>query len=158
MIVESDNDAMFALIAKHREEVLDVYRALKLPDPNTDPDDFMSPKSYSAVFRTLFNSTYLRRELSEQALKLLTETTFKDGLVAGIEDSTLVAHKFGVYAGYDEKGETQNELHDCGIVYFPENPYFICVMTKGRDFNVLTTVIKDLSRIAYEGMLENNSR
>lgn len=154
MVVDSDNAAMFALIAKHREAVLDVYASLRLPDPSVGPDDFMSAKSYSAVFRTLYNSTYLRREYSEQALELLTHTSFTKGLVAGVGTSTVIAHKFGEHTAYDQSGNVRRELHDCGIVYYPEKPYFLCVMTEGNDFGKLEKIIADLSRIAYENVTE----
>jgi len=42
------------------------------------------------------------------------------------------------------------QLHDCGIVYYPQRPYVICVMTKGRDLDVLKNVIKGISEIVYE--------
>ena len=38
------------------------------------------------------------------------------------------------------------------MVYYPEKPYFLCVMTKGSDFAVLEKIISDISRIAYEHM------
>ena len=58
----------------------------------------------------------------------------------------IVAHKFG------ESGELGKEvqLHDCGIVYSPQHPYLICVMTKGKDFKNLENVIRSISKIAYE--------
>lgn len=155
MIVDSDNDAMFALIAKHRNEVLEIYEDLRLPDPNIGPDDFMSPRSYSKVLRTLFNSTYLSRNLSEQALQLLTETSWKNGIVSGIGSSSIpVAHKFGEHA-YVKEGKTVRELHDCGIVYYPSHPYVLCVMTKGSDFKELEKAISDISRITFVKVKEN---
>ena len=43
-----------------------------------------------------------------------------------------------------------NELHDCGIIYYPNHPYFLCVMTKGADFPVLAGVIREVSQTAWE--------
>jgi hypothetical protein len=40
-------------------------------------------------------------------------------------------------------------MHDCGIVYYPERPYFLCVMTKGYEFKRLAAVIRVMSRAVY---------
>jgi hypothetical protein len=42
------------------------------------------------------------------------------------------------------------ELHDCGIVYLPDNPYLLCVMTKGNDFAKMEKIIEEISRLSYE--------
>lgn len=42
------------------------------------------------------------------------------------------------------------ELHDCGIIYYPERPYLLCVMTEGNDLNELAGVIQNISKTVYE--------
>lgn len=103
--------------------------------------DYMSPKDLSTVFRSLYNSSLYEWQLSEQALKLMSQTTFKQGIVAGVPEGTAVSHKFG---------ENTDELHDCGIVYYPEHPYLICVMTRGGDFDKLVTSISQISKTVWD--------
>ena len=51
---------------------------------------------YASFFRVLYNASYLTKEHSQQVLELLTQTEFKDGLVAGVSDKGIaVSHKFG---------------------------------------------------------------
>ncbi len=106
-----------------------------------------------SFFRILYNATYLDRIASEQILEILTKTTFSEGIVAGVPESTRVAHKFGSRELVDQSGSRQ--LHDCGIVY-AKNPYILCVMTQGRDFTALANFIKDVSAVTYNAVA--NSR
>jgi hypothetical protein len=124
-----------------------------------------SPQEYSHMFRALYNGSYLSHEASERALNLLSKTTFTDGLVAGVPANTIVSHKFGERSPWLEdhassaSEENVNQLHDCGIVYFPSHPYFLCVMTKGQagvDFPLLATVIQDISRVTWEHVNDKN--
>ena len=116
----------------------------------------MSPKSYSALFRVLYNSSLFPWSLSEQVLDLLSHTSFSKGLVAGVPEGTPVSHKFGENTAVATDGTiVERELHDCGIVYYPNDPYLVCVMTKGQDFSVLETVISDISKMAY-GFVKGN--
>jgi beta-lactamase class A len=103
--------------------------------------DFMSPKSFSSVFRTLYNSSFFEWSLSEQVLNLLSQTTFTQGLVAGVPDGTVVSHKYG---------ENTDELHDCGIVYHPGRPYLLCVMTRGSNVHSLEMTIAHISKMAWD--------
>jgi hypothetical protein len=57
----------------------------------------------------------------------------------------VVAHKFGEMSAPD--GTVQ--LNDCGIVYKPDQPYLICVMTKGTNYDSLVTVISHISNMVY---------
>lgn len=149
MIVYSDNASNAALLSDSdiNSSFNVLYSIFRLPrnpaGKDTDPD-FMSAKSYSLVFRVLYNSTLFQWHLSEQVLDLLSQTKFVGGLVAGVPQGTMVSHKFGE-AAYDEKGATVRELHDCGIVYYPEHPYFLCVMTKGSDPSTLQDTIAHIS-------------
>jgi hypothetical protein len=150
MITESDNTAMRVLNQEIPDKVISVYHDLKLADPLSPNIDFMSPESYSHLFRTLYGSTYLSRPYSEEALKLLSHTNFDIGLVAGT-GSTTIAHKFGEQTLRNQSGEVvERELHDCGIIYYPERPYFLCVMTKGNEFTGLDKVIKNISKLVYD--------
>ena len=112
--------------------------------------DFITIRAFALFFRVLYNSTYLSRDMSERALDILSQTDFKDGLVAGVASNTPVAHKFGEFSLLNpEHLVLKRELHDCGIIYYPKHPYLLCVMTKGGDFFQLENVISGISRIVY---------
>lgn len=156
MIINSDNAATLLLIDKNKQAVNDVYQDLKLPLPE-GAIDFMSAKSYSVLFRVLYNGTYLTKDLSEQSLTLLTLTAFKDGLVAGVPEGTIVAHKFGEHTNDLPDVHSVHELHDCGIIYPKErSPYFLCVMSRGSEFKSLEGVISGISKLVYEHVVTNN--
>jgi beta-lactamase class A len=157
MIIYSDNAANFGLIQYIGDDVIeDIYKDLELATPDANGDQGYTPQEYSRIFRTLYNSTYLSRKDSERALDLLSQTTFKNGLVAGVPEGTVVAHKFGVRRLSKDRiaaanGEySEQELHDCGIVYFPGQPYFLCVMTRGMELENLESVIQDISAATWE--------
>lgn len=121
-------------------------------------DNSVSPKTFSTFFRILYNASYLNHEYSQQALQLMVDSTFKDGLIAGLPSNIKVAHKFGERTVFDNatKEIYFRELHDCGIVYYPGNPYLLCVMTQGNNFDNLKTVIKNISQAVYEEVAANN--
>ncbi len=152
MIVYSDNQALYLLSSRiPSEEVQDLFAMVGV---NTtvlnDTNAKLTVKEYSGFFRVLFNSSYLSRQYSERALALLATTDYHDGLPAGVPEEVSVAHKFGE-AG---TGETERQLHDCGIVYFPQHPYLACIMTRGRDITTLKTSIKDISQFIYNKINE----
>lgn len=79
------------------------------------------------------------------ALRLLSRVAFRDGLVAGVPSAIPVSHKFG------ERGFlNENQFHDCGIVYYPLTPYFICVMVSGKKLEPLIPIIADISRMTFK--------
>ncbi len=153
MIENSDNGAETLLVANANQKILnDIYHDLNIRVPTEVPDFTISTRSYSAFIRILYNSTYLIETNSEEALSILSKTSFKSALVAGVPSDIVVAHKYGERVDTDANGTvTAVELHDCGIVY-AENPYQICVMTRGsseKSQQDLAAVIKDISTIAY---------
>ncbi len=151
MIVDSGNNSDYLLKQNIKvEDLLKVYTHLQLPLPKGDEDDFMSAKAYSIIFRVLYNSTYLSREMSEKALTLLSKTTFKKGLSSGIGSGISIADKFGERTIITPDGKIVfRELHDCGIVYNP-SPYFLCVMTKGDSFDKLADIIAHISGVVFK--------
>ncbi|MBP7740886.1 serine hydrolase [Candidatus Woesebacteria bacterium] len=148
VIVLSDNIAFNLLASNISDEYIKkTHDDLGISYPSKDtPEDFISVRSYSSIFRVLYNSSYLYRKNSEYLLNILSQTEFKDGLVAGIPEGITVSHKFGILN--KENGDKQ--LHDCGIIYHPEKPYVLCVMTRGKNLDNLKTIIKEISGTIYQ--------
>jgi beta-lactamase class A len=153
MIINSDNNALVLLQFYLGKDLLSqVYTDLNLPVPPKDNDvEYLSVKSYAYFFRVLYNATYLSKDYSERALELLAKSKVS-GIRDGVPEGTKVSQKFGERSVYDQSGNlVTRELHDCGIVYKPDSPYLICIMSRGKsDFNTLMKNIKDLSAIAYK--------
>lgn len=149
MIVYSDNNAKDLLAAVVDRATLErTYRDLGLEvQAKEDVDDTMSARAFSLYFRVLYNASYVSRALSEEALSILSQAVFKDGLVAGVPEGVPVAHKFG-HRILQDSG--LHELHDCGIIYYPGHPYALCVMTRGSAYEGLRDTIADVSRAVYE--------
>ncbi|MBP9694944.1 MAG: serine hydrolase [Candidatus Magasanikbacteria bacterium] len=153
MIIDSGNNARRLLktylFERDQQYLNQVYTDLRLSDPPANGGDYMSPREYSSIFRVLYNATYLSRGSSEKALQILSKASFADGIVAGVPSGTTVSHKFGERKFVNSDGSSVSELHDCGIVYYPGHPYFLCIMTKGEDEKVLASVVAKISSEAY---------
>ncbi len=113
-------------------------------------DDFLTIRDYNLFFRVLYNATYLCRNMSEKALKLLSQTDFQNGIRQGVPSTMAVSQKFGEFSLALPTGEIEKrELHNCGIIYYPSHPYMLCVMTKGQDFTKLESVIETISKMVF---------
>lgn len=151
MITQSDNQSLDALGTIISNEPLDeLMRLIGAPMPSVD-EDFITVRQYATLFRLLYNASYVPQQNSEEILKLLAQTHFNKGIVAPLPTNITIAHKFG-----ERKiAETnQLQLHDCGIVYYPQHPYILCIMTRGASFEALEKTIQQLSAITYSSMEE----
>lgn len=130
----------------------ETYKELGLVPDEVEGDYVISVKRYASMFRILHNASYLSVQMSEKALGMLSRSRFDSGIVAGIPEGTPVANKFGErgFTTTDPNNPLITQLHDCGIVYYPNNPYLICIMTQGNSFEALEGVIQDISRMVYE--------
>ena len=155
MITNSDNDASLTLSSKvepafYQQTLIDL--GIQVP---TDKNvfDYVTAKSYANMFRILYTASYLTPELSEKALDLLSQSTFK-GIGELLPSSIQIAHKFGERTIIGPDGSIQTrELHDCGIIYRKNaNPYSLCVMTEGDNFDDLLTVIQNISLLTYNNI------
>lgn len=153
MVVHSDNKSWKVLQdeVKQRaesESLVNAMAELGVIMPTDQAKSFaISAKGYSAMFRVLFNSSFLSRSNSEYALKLLAQGDFDEGLSQGLPEDVVLANKFGYNDPQD--GEYQ-QLHDCGIVYYPEHPYLLCVMSKKSKNNSKSApFIAEVSRAVY---------
>lgn len=154
MITRSDNTAaQVVLDYTDHDDVSNVFSSVGVPFIDTKTEPIVRVKDYAGFFRVLYNSSYLNRKMSELALEILSVSEYKDGLVAGVPKDIVVAHKFGERAVLDDSGKIipgQTQIHDCGIVYYPKNPYLLCIMTRGSDLTSQQNAIKELSMFVYE--------
>ena len=154
MIRYSDNNAE-QLLANHLSSIgkLDTLTTLFADlgiKINPDNPDYMTVQSYSLFLRVLFNATFLDRNYSEKLLQLLSQSDFTAGIRAGVPSSIAVAAKFGDARIPDSQGNIIGaELQNCGIVYYPDHPYNLCIMTKGSSITDLERIISAVSQLIY---------
>ena len=157
MIFYSDNNAAQLLEDNvDKNSLTEIFSDLGIPVSSSTSQDIITPKAYSYLFRILYNATYLTKPMSQYALELLTFADFSEGIKRGIPADVPSAQKFGERTVLNKNLVTDKttfsirELHDCGIIYYPKNPYLLCIMTKGNDFSKLSKIISDLSAIVYK--------
>lgn len=148
----SDNVAANTLLANiSLEDMERIYDDIGMAPPSQDkPENFMSVFEYSSFFEILYNASYLNKDMSEKALEILARTKFDFGIEGGVPSEAKVANKFGERTLAD-----QRQLHDCGIVYAPNGPYLLCIMTRanlkdGASFQELAEIMKTLSTKTYQ--------
>lgn len=88
-----------------------------------DQDLNITAKEYTRLFRSLYTSSYLKREYSQKILNLLSLSE-RNYLGQAIPADIIYSHKFG-------ENVTEKIFADSGIVYIPERPYIITVLYKG---------------------------
>lgn len=150
MIVYSDNRSKellrikLSVLSGDPNYLLNTYVNLGLIDLDQTDEETITVKMYSSLFRLLFNESFLTPHLSNSALNILANTAYDKGLVAGVPRGVKVSHKFGESGTNDLK-----QLHDCGIIYYENNPYSLCVMTRGKDPSKLEEIIASISSEVY---------
>jgi beta-lactamase class A len=146
MIDESDNNAMQILVQKiNLDRLYDTFEATGLGRPDISEPYSVDTKTYAGFFRILFNASYLTKNDSENALYILSQTEFNQGITALLPKNITVSHKFGIIT---ENGV--NQLHDCGIIYYPNHPYIACIMSRGGEFPDLANSIAKTSKFIYD--------
>lgn len=146
----SDNDATLLLSQNMNVRIYEqLFKDLNIPLPESYKEYYITPLDYSKFFRVLYNATYIRPDLSEYGLKLLTLSTYANGLKRGIDPNVVVAHKFG-----ERIIGTKAQLHEFGIVFINNNPYLLGVMTSGSSLPQLADIVAEISRIVYSDYKE----
>lgn len=158
MLENSDNNPIQALNQNLPAEYsYNVLRDLGLPEPeihNGKSNWDMTVRLYAGILRSLYITSYLTPKYSEELLSYLTKSTFDKGIRAAIPKDTQIAHKFGEAALLNSEGKVETRvLHDCGIVYDPNNPYIICIMTSGSDIAGMLQTIQDIAKIVNGSIL-----
>ncbi|MCX6820653.1 MAG: class A beta-lactamase-related serine hydrolase [Candidatus Aenigmarchaeota archaeon] len=148
---DSDNTALWALDSLLTpDEYIAARAAVGMPYVSQADDLKVSPKSYSNILRSLYMSTYLRRTFSQLALSMMAETDYNNEMPAGVPVGTTVAHKVGynMYGGY---------YHDCGIVYAPDKPYILCVMSRNSTLEEADIAIRKISFMTYNYVMTGHA-
>jgi beta-lactamase class A len=143
LLVESDNTAHKILMRNLSEDELNVVRDAVGLNDLFDEKSEVSAKEYSRLFRALYNSSFLKRDNSQQLLQWLSSTSFNQYLPAGLPSGTVFAHKIG-------EDDVENNYHDSGIVYLPNRPYLITVMIKQHDQTKAKEIMSSISQATYE--------
>jgi beta-lactamase class A len=149
MIVESDNKAT-AVLGDHMdtEDFWKIFSDLRIPTDKVENINYkITPRDYSKFFRVLFNATYLNKEMSEYALKLLSGAKFNKGITKNLPSNLTVARKFGEHLSPDE-----SSLSESAIVYYNSRPYLMIIMTSGHNFDEQARLISDLSYQVYSSV------
>ncbi len=155
MIAHDDADAYALLYANLPPSRLEkIFNDLYVEyDPNKQ-EDSLSLNAFASFFRVLYNASFLTEDMSEKALRYLSKSSFRRGMVAGIPPNIDIASKHGerrvsdVTAGGD--GKELSQLHEFGIIYHPNRPFLLGVMVRGEDFDKLTKIVRDITRLVYE--------
>lgn len=152
MIKYSDNNAAYLLFINLDKKDFDAtFEALGFGDPDPNAPYIVNSVSYAGFFRVLYNVSYLSKKNSERALRMLSQTEFDRGINADLPKDIVISHKFGI-----RSDGPINQLHDCGIVYYPKHPYLLCVMSKGGKFPDMAKGIAEVSKFVYEEVNNNH--
>lgn len=144
----SDNTAAEALIRavgekKYVEAMFNLGLSFITFLDNGDPISYpLSTKEFSSVFRGLYFSSYLTPSDSQSVLLLLSNTSSNSGIPAGVPKNILVSHKTAYWF-------QKAQHNDCGIVYYPNSPYILCIMTSGMTEEGANLFTAKISKIVY---------
>lgn len=104
-------------------------------------ENVSTPCEMRSLLTLLHTSSNIDKDVSQQTLEVLR--MYKEGpLRSGVPPETMVANKTGTLPGV---------MVDCGIIYLPDRPYALCVMTTFlRDPLTGEELIRRISRIVYD--------
>lgn len=146
MLTNSDNTAHKMLLRNVGAGDINQYIAETGLEDLFDTERNITAKEYTRIFRTLYGSSYLEPEDSQEVLYLLSQGKDDILLDQGLPDDITFAHKFGV--------NTDEAIHaDSGIVYIPNRPYIITVLFKGdgtESSDAINDIFSEISRVTYE--------
>lgn len=160
MIVYDDAAAYALLSANLPPARLDkIFKDLYVEYDPHKQEDVLSLSSFASFYRVLFNASYLSEEMSEKALRYLSQSAFRQGMASGVPPSVDIACKHGertISVTVDDEEQEITQLHEFGIIYYPNRPFLLGVMVRGEDFDQLVRVVRDITRLVYEEVDQQN--
>lgn len=156
MIAYNDNNAYALLMANLPPGYLDrIFQDIYVNYNPAKSDAPVPFSAYASFYRVLFNASYLNKEMSEKALHYLSKSEFRDGMIAGVPPNIDHATKFGertLRVETENEEKEMHQLHEFGIIYYPDRPYLMGVMARGDDPEKLANVIRNITVLVYEEM------
>lgn len=125
----------------------DVYDYLDIPREATGITAMITPKNYASILKSLFFSAYLPYKDSNEILSTLTQPHPENWLRSGVQSDILVADKIGAYTAEPAENHV---FSDCGIIYYPQRPYILCVMVNTDDQAKAVPHIKTVSQDIFD--------
>ncbi len=110
--------------------------------------DYISVKQFALLLRVLYNATYLNREFSEKALALLAESNPTNGVGLGLQNNLKIAHRYRIRS-FTENGNDLLESHACGIIYYPQHPYLVCLMSIAKNKSDIDNLFREINTAVY---------
>lgn len=142
-LIESDNTAYNVLkSAIPLTDFANVFDFLDIPLEIQGNEPAVTPKNYISIFRSLVYASFLPPEDSEQILETLSHSSYTQGIRASIPDTIRVAHKMGIR-------KNGSYLSDCGVIYHPTRPYFLCIMDKQQSILDSEKTMRQISQKIY---------
>lgn len=94
------------------------------------------------LFSAIYDSLELPSEYSALMLDILTRQQVQDKLPFYLPEGTLIAHKTGTLPGVE---------HDGGILFLPNGPYIICILTADLVVNFQgLQLVSSIGKVVYE--------
>lgn len=164
ILTQSDNTAFQVLNSEvayrlDKEQVdrsrplVNVYDYLDIPVTENSQSQFVSPKNYSSILKSLYFSAYLNIDASNEILNTLAKSEFVDWIPAKLPKNVRVAHKTGTYISVEVAKHVQS---DCGIVYASKRTYILCIMIKTDDAEVAKQHVNEISKQVYDFVTNAN--
>ena len=143
MLAKSDNTA-YMVFVNHLKvwDLNEAYGHVGM-DSLVSSEGLLTTKKYSVFLRSLYNSSYLKDDSSQDILGILTDNPFREYLAQSLPMDIVFAHKIG-------ENQSKRVHQDAGIVYVPNRPYLITVMIKDTDENTAKKLMWIVSKKVYD--------
>ena len=135
--------------------ITEIYNYLDIPLDSRGYTESITPKGYGSIFKSLFFSAYLNYDNSSEVLNQLSHSIFRDWMPKSIPENVVVAHKTGTF---DLEKSIYSVHSDCGIVYYPNRPYLICIMVNSNDLDISLKHINYLSELVFNYIDDINAK
>lgn len=109
-------------------------------------DNTTTAEDISLFLTKLYNGEILSDEYKNKMLADLTDTIYEEQIPTGVPEGIRVAHKVGYL---------DDVVSDVGIVYFPNNPYVLVIMSQETDISLAKQKFPEIVENLYWIIAEN---
>jgi hypothetical protein len=147
MFAGSDENATLALNPLIDQTLLKgIYDAVQEPYPGINDTNYLTTvANYSKLLKVLYNVGYLTETNCEIALELLSNNSFKDGILKYLPNGVKTVHYFA-----ENNNGNSKEMHEFAIIYLNNKNYLLSIMSKGSDKKSLALLFSNISKIIFD--------